>query len=137
MCHLLLCYREFMGTREYISTKRLQPGMIIDQSITDATGRVMIKRNVYLDQYQIEYLMSRGISGVYITDTLEDDGKPGIEPAKKKIIIPSASKKVIARERVDDPTKVEMSETVKASSIFLRIPMPTIFPEPRCRYPRT
>lgn len=114
MCHLLLCYREFMGTREYISTKRLQPGMIIDQSITDATGRVMIKRNVYLDQYQIEYLMSRGISGVYITDTLEEDGKPGIEPIKKKIIIPSASKKVIARERVDDPTKVEMSETVKA-----------------------
>lgn len=114
MCHLLLCFRKFMGTREYISTTRLQPGMIIDQSITDATGRVMIKRNVYLDQYQIEYLMSRGISGVYITDTLEDDGKPGIEPAKKKIIIPSASKKVIARERVDDPTKVEMSETVKA-----------------------
>ncbi|MBQ1720356.1 MAG: HD-GYP domain-containing protein, partial [Lachnospiraceae bacterium] len=103
-----------MGTREYISTKRLQPGMIIDQSITDATGRVMIKRNVYLDQYQIEYLMSRGISGVYITDTLEEDGKPGIEPIKKKIIIPSAAKKVIARERVDDPTKVEMSETVKA-----------------------
>ena len=114
MCHLLLCFRKFMGTREYISTKRLQPGMIIDQSITDATGRVMIKRNVYLDQYQIEYLMSRGISGVYITDTLEDDGKPGIEPAKKKIIIPSAAKKVIARERVEDPTKVEMSETVKA-----------------------
>ena len=114
MCHLLLCFRKFMGTREYISTKRLQPGMIIDQSITDATGRVMIKRNVYLDQYQIEYLMSRGISGVYITDTLEEDGKPGIEPIKKKIIIPSASKKVIARERVDDPTKVEMSETVKA-----------------------
>ena len=114
MCHLLLCFREFMGTREYISTLRLQPGMIIDQSITDATGRVMIKRNVYLDRYQIEYLMSRGISGVYITDTLEEDGKPVIEPAKKKIIIPSASKKVIARERVDDPTKVEMSETVKA-----------------------
>ncbi len=114
MCHLLLCFRGFMGTREYISTLRLQPGMIIDQSITDATGRVMIKRNVYLDQYQIEYLMSRGISGVYITDTLEEDGKPGIEPAKKKIIIPSVSKKVIARERVDDPTKVEMSETVKA-----------------------
>ncbi len=114
MCHLLLCFRGFMGTREYISTLRLQPGMIIDQSITDATGRVMIKRNVYLDQYQIEYLMSRGISGVYITDTLEEDRKPGIEPAKKKIIIPPASKKVIARERVDDPTKVEMSETVKA-----------------------
>ena len=114
MCHLLLCFRKFMGTREYISTKRLQPGMIIDQSITDATGRVMIKRNVYLDQYQIEYLMSRGISGVYITDTLEEDGKPGIEPIKKKIIIPSAAKKVIARERVEDPTKVEMSETVKA-----------------------
>ena len=114
MCHLLFCFRKFMGTREYISTLRLQPGMIIDQSITDATGRVMIKRNVYLDQYQIEYLMSRGISGVYITDTLEEDGKPGIESAKKKIIIPSASKKVIARERVDDPTKVEMSETVKA-----------------------
>lgn len=114
MCHLLFCFRGFMGTREYISTLRLQPGMIIDQSITDATGRVMIKRNVYLDQYQIEYLMSRGISGVYITDTLEEDGKPGIEPVKKKIIIPSASKKVIARERVDDPTKVEMSETVKA-----------------------
>jgi len=111
---LLFFSRKFMGNREYISTTRLQPGMIIDQSITDATGRVMIKRNVYLDQYQIEYLMSRGISGVYITDTLEDDGKPGIEPAKKKIIIPSASKKVIARERVDDPTKVEMSETVKA-----------------------
>ena len=103
-----------MGNREYISTTRLRPGMIIDQPITDATGRVMIKRNVYLDQYQIEYLMSRGISGVYITDTLEEDGKPGIEPAKKKIIIPSAAKKVIARERVEDPTKVEMSETVKA-----------------------
>ncbi len=114
MCHLLFCFRGFMGTREYISTKRLQPGMIIDQSITDATGRVMIKRNVYLDQYQIEYLMSRGISGVYITDSLVDETTSKPNEPEKKIVIPSNTKKVIARERMEDPTKVEMSETVKA-----------------------
>lgn len=103
-----------MGTREFISTLQLQPGMIIDQSITDATGRVMIRRNVYLDQYQIEYLMSRGIHGVYITDSISDESRLKTDLRDKKVVIPSATKKVIARERVEDPAKVEMTETVKA-----------------------
>ena len=103
-----------MSKREFITTRNLVPGMIIDQSITDATGRVMIKKNVYLDQYQIEYLLSRGINGVYITDTLADESIPRRELEEKKIIIPSGPKKVIARERVEDPPKVEMSQEVKA-----------------------
>lgn len=109
-----MLFGEFMGTREYISTLRLRPGMIIDQSITDATGRVMIRRNVYLDQYQIEYLMSRGIHGVYITDSISDESRLRPDLRDKKVVIPSDTKKVIARERVEDPTKVEMTETVKA-----------------------
>ena len=103
-----------MAKREFISTRQLVPGMIIDQSITDVTGRVMIKRNVYLDQYQIEYLMTRGINGVYITDTLADESVTQRVLEEKKIIIPSQAKKVIARERVEDPKKVEMTQEVKA-----------------------
>ena len=58
--------------------------------------------------------MTRGINGVYITDTLADESVTQRVLEEKKIIIPSQAKKVIARERVEDPKKVEMTQEVKA-----------------------
>ena len=102
-----------MAKREFISTRILKEGMIIDQPITDVTGRVMIKKGVYLDAFQIKYLQDRGINGVYITDTLvPDEEKKPTEP-EKKVVIPDHTKKVIARERVEDPQKVALSANVK------------------------
>ncbi len=102
-----------MGKRQFVSTRLLRPGMIIDQPITDATGRVMIEKHILLDQYQIEYLLSRGINGIYITDSLDEE-RPRQPIEEKRIILPAEVKRTIAREREEDPKKVEMSETVKA-----------------------
>ena len=102
-----------MAKRQFISTRILKEGMIIDQPITDVTGRVMIKRGVYLDAFQISYLQERGINGVYITDTLVSEEEKKKPQEEKKIVIPDHTKKVIARERVEDPQKVALSANVK------------------------
>ncbi len=101
-----------MAKRTFTSTRILKEGMIIDQPITDVTGRVMIKRGVYLDSFQIKYLQERGINGVYITDTLVEEEKKPQEQAKQ-VPLPDHTKKVIARERVEDPQKVALSDNVK------------------------
>ncbi len=102
-----------MSTREFVSTGDLLPGMIIDQSIMDDTGRIMIEKKVFLDQYQIDYIFTRGIAGVYVIDDLMEDVKPRQIVDEKRLVIPSEAKRTIARERTEDPKKAEMSSQVK------------------------
>jgi hypothetical protein len=42
--------------------------MRIDQAILDKTGRALIEKGAYLDDFQIEYLMSKGIGGIYVRE---------------------------------------------------------------------
>ena len=81
--------------------------MKIDQAIVDQTGRHLIKRGARLDDFQIEYLQGQGIGGIYI---VEGELDPEDQAAIK---IPEHTKKVIERERVEDRSKVTLSESVK------------------------
>lgn len=95
-----------MIKRRFISTRLLQNGMKIDQSIVDATGRALIAKGAFLDDFQIEYLHERGIGGVYI-----QEGEP--DPEELEMIIPEHTKEVIEKTRVQDRAKVTLTESVR------------------------
>jgi len=57
-----------MVKRKFVSTRTLQPGMKIDQAILDKTGRELIAKGAYLDDFQIEYLQKKSIGGIYVTE---------------------------------------------------------------------
>ncbi len=95
-----------MGKRRFVSTRTIEPGTRIDQTITDRTGREMIKKGTYLDDFQIEYLQQKGIMGIYIYEGIPDE-------EEQKIVIPEATRKVIEANHKDDPEKVSISNDVK------------------------
>ena len=96
-----------MQKRKFISTRTLRSGMKIDQAVTDATGRALIKKGALLDDFQIEYLQGKGIGGIYIVE-----GDPDPEELLG-IQIPEYTKKVIEKTRVEDRSKVKLTESVK------------------------
>lgn len=99
-----------MVRRIYTSTRRLKEGMRIDQAIVDRSGRVLIARGAPLDDYLIESLLKMGVMGVYIREGEEDPEElKNPEPE-----IPEQIQKTIEKTRVADPSKVKLSESVKA-----------------------
>lgn len=92
--------------RRYISTRLLKEGMKIDQSILDGTGRALIERGAYLDDFHIEFLQDRGVGGVYI-----QEGEP--DPDELEIQIPQYTRDLIEKNRVADRAKVTLSESVR------------------------
>jgi len=80
--------------------------MRIDQSIVDRTGRAMIEKGAYLDDFQIEYLLTKGVGGIYI-----QEGNPDNE--ELELQIPQYTKEVIEKVRVEDRAKVNISESVR------------------------
>lgn len=95
-----------MVKRKYVSTRLLKTGMRIDQAIVDKTGRAMIEKGAYLDDFQIEYLLEKGVGGIYIQEGKPDDDETELQ-------IPQYTKEVIEKERVEDRAKVHISESVK------------------------
>ena len=93
--------------RKLIPARKLKSGMKIDQAIVDSTGRALIAKGAYLDDFQIEYLMSRG-GGIYITE-----GEPDPYELEMGIEIPEKTKEVIEKVRVEDRSKVQLNEDVK------------------------
>lgn len=96
-----------MIRKRYISVRLLQSGMIIDQEVLDQMGRVLIARGTRLDDYQIEALQKRGVTGIYIREGEED------EPEEKKPEIPKPVREKIEKLKVEDKSKVQLSESVK------------------------
>ncbi|MCM1180151.1 MAG: HD-GYP domain-containing protein [Clostridium sp.] len=96
-----------MVRRKFISTRILKPGMVIDQSIIDSTGRVLLGRKTPLDEYYINALQKLGIGGVYIREGEEEEIEENIE------ISPEVVEK-IEKMRVADKAKLKLSESVKA-----------------------
>lgn len=96
-----------MIKRRYMRTRQLKPGMKIDQSIVDHTGRSLVIKGSVLDEYVIDSLLKKGIMSVYIqvgTDDEQENKTPYITPqAKKKIELLHTS----------DPSKVNLSDSVK------------------------
>ena len=95
-----------MGKRKFVSTRVVSAGARIDQTIRDRTGREMIKKGAYLDDFQIEYLQKKGIMGIYIYEGVPDE-------LEQNIVIPEATKKAIEANHKDDPVKVSISNDVK------------------------
>lgn len=96
-----------MVRRKFISTRILKPGMVIDQSIIDSTGRVLLGRKTPLDEYYINALQKLGIGGVYIREGEEEEIEDNIE------ISPEVVEK-IEKIKVADKAKLKLSESVKA-----------------------
>ena len=96
-----------MVKRRFVRTRSLQSGMRIDQAIVDGTGRTLIARGTFLDEYMIEALLNRGVGGVY---TIEGEEEP--EEEKEASVSPKV-KKVIEKVKVPDRAKVKLSESVK------------------------
>ena len=96
-----------MQKRRFVSTRTLQSGMRIDQAIVDATGRDLIRRGAFLDDFQIEYLREKGVAGIYIVE-----GEPDPEDLLG-IHVPEYTKKVVEKARVEDRSKVVLNESIK------------------------
>ncbi len=96
--------------RRYVRTKSLQDGMVIDQSILDRAGRVLIARGTAIDSFHKDSLLKMGISGVQIREGKAD------EESKKKSVKPiaaPAAQKLIDKSSVADRTMVTLSESIK------------------------
>ncbi len=92
--------------RKFISTRQLKEGMRIDQSVVNASGKAMIEKGAYLDDFYIEYLQKKGVGGVYI-----QEGEP--DPDELELQIPQYTKDLIEKSRVEDRTKVTLTESVR------------------------
>ena len=80
--------------------------MRIDQAVLDRSGRAMIERGTFLDDFQIEYLHQKGIGGIYVSEGEQDEDEP-------ETSLPKYTREVIEKERVEDRAKVQISESVK------------------------
>jgi putative nucleotidyltransferase with HDIG domain len=86
--------------------------MIIDQSIIDRAGRILIARNTVLDAYHIMSLLKMGVPGIYIREG-EEDAVPVLTDNQEPII-EEAVKNKIDKNTIQDRAKVKLSESVKA-----------------------
>ena len=97
-----------MIKRKFVSTRVLQPGMRIDQSILDKTGRELIAKGAYLDDFQIEYLQKKSIGGIYVSEGEPDPDEIHSLEAQ----LPAYTKELIEKSRVEDKSKVALSKEV-------------------------
>ncbi|MBQ5484869.1 MAG: HD-GYP domain-containing protein, partial [Lachnospiraceae bacterium] len=95
-----------MGKRKFMSTRVLKPGIRIDQSIIAKDGRILIQKGTILDDFQIDYLLTQGIMGIYIYE-----GVPDLD--EQQLNISAATQRVIEQNRREDPVKVSLSESVR------------------------
>lgn len=102
---------DILVKRRFVRTRSLQSGMIIDQSIVDRAGRILIARNTPMDEFHKEALLKMGIGGVYIREGEEDEV---LEDKSAAPEVPAAVQKVIDNSIVKDRAKVNLSESVKA-----------------------
>ncbi len=97
-----------MVKRKFMSTRVLQPGMRIDQVILDKTGRELIAKGAYLDDFQIEYLQKKSIGGIYISEGEPDPDEIHSLEAQ----LPAYTRELIEKSRVEDKNKVTLSSEV-------------------------
>lgn len=92
--------------RKLVSTRLLKEGMRIDQAIVDGTGRALIEKGAYLDDFQIAYLKTKGIASIFIAE-----GE--VDPDELELQIPQYTRDLIEKAKVPDKPKVKLSESVK------------------------
>ncbi|MBR1876423.1 MAG: HD-GYP domain-containing protein [Lachnospiraceae bacterium] len=79
--------------------------MKIDQALVDTTGRTLIEKGAYLDDFQIEYLQEKGIGGIYVAEGEAD-------PEELEMSIPQYTRDLIQKERKEDRAKVKLNKEV-------------------------
>ena len=94
-----------MIKRRLVSTRLLEPGMVIDQSLMDQSRRVLIARKTSLDEFLIRELQKMRIGAVYIREG-EEDPEEEIELSPEVVA-------VIQKLEKEDTQKVALSESVK------------------------
>ncbi len=99
-----------MIRRYFVRTTSLKEGMKIGQVIKDRMDRTLIARGTPLDEYLIEGLKKRGVTGVYIQEGEED---PEEEKKEQEQELSAEVKHNIQKYRKADPAKVKLSESVK------------------------
>ncbi len=99
-----------MVRRRYIPIRVAQPGMLIDQSIIDRAGRVLIARHTALEDFHLDALKKMGIGGIYIREGEEDEVPVGSD--QKPQLSPAIQQKYESI-KVNDPAKVNISESVR------------------------
>lgn len=95
--------------RYYVRVSSLKEGMKIGQTIKDRMDRTLIARGTPLDEFLIEGLKKRGLTGVYVQEGEED-------PETEKTMeapLPAFVQKNIEKYTTKDPAKVKLSESVK------------------------
>ena len=81
--------------------------MVIDQAIVDRAGRVLIARRTPLEDFHIDALKKMGVTGIYIREGEEEN----VEVEKPQLS--EAVQKKYEQVRVEDPAKVQLSESVR------------------------
>lgn len=79
-------------------------GMRIDQNVVDRTGRTLIAKGTYLDDFMIDALIKKGVMGIYTSEGEDDPDEANI---------PIETREKIEKLTVADPVKVKLSESVK------------------------
>lgn len=93
--------------RYYVPTNSLKKGMRMGQSIKDRLDRILVARGTILDDYLIHTLKKLSITGVYI-----EEGEEEIVEEKEEKLSAEISD-IIEKNKVKDPAKVQLSESVK------------------------
>jgi len=94
--------------RKYISTRVINPGMILEQTIADRADRVLIARGTVLDEYHIDSMKKMGITGVYIRTGVIEEKHEENEP-----VITAQVQQQIDKVKIEDRARVHLSESVK------------------------
>lgn len=97
-----------MIQRNFVRTTSLKEGMRIGQAIKDRLDRTLIARGTTLNDYLIQGLRKMNITGVFI-----EEGEEEPEPEPKEEKLPAKVRNVIDKNRIEDPVKVQLSESVK------------------------
>lgn len=96
-----------MGRRYFVTTRLLEEGMVIDQSIKDGAGRVLIARGSQVNEDILKSLKRFGINGLYVREEGSEDDWDISEIASQETI------QKIEELTVKDRVKVKLSESVK------------------------
>ena len=84
----------------------LESGMVIDQSIVDKTGRILVARKTSLDDYIIDALRKMKITGVYIREGEEEVIESNVEASPETL-------QKIEQLKKEDRSKIQLTESVR------------------------
>jgi len=96
-----------VAKRYFVTTRLLEEGMIIDQSIKDGAGRVLIARGSQVNDELLASFKRFGINGVYVREEGDEEEWELVHAAAPETI------QKIEELTVKDRVKVKLSESVK------------------------